>query len=204
MPDTVPPAKTGGKSWISQHKGIVIGGGLAAAVVLYLILRSRSSSSSSTQNSTAAATPVYPTSTDITGNTNFGDYYAGLLNSNQALANQVSQLGTDLLSAINGQAGATNPSTGPTNNGSTSGTTTPDKTPGYGEVQTAQGPMVWLGVVGPNSPIYNVGGGAPVYFGNASNLATGPQYEHAGYDIYTPVSDASLVATSTAPWTGPV
>jgi hypothetical protein len=69
---------------------------------------------------------------------------------------------------------------------------------GYGIVQTAQGPMVWLGVNQAGAPIYNVGGGAPVYFGNAQALATGSQYEQAGYDIYTPVSYENLVSANTS------
>lgn len=72
------------------------------------------------------------------------------------------------------------------------------QTPGYGLVQTAQGEMVWLGVNSAGQPIYNVGGGAPVYFGNASALATGAQYEQPGEDIYTPVGYEGLVAHNTA------
>jgi hypothetical protein len=72
------------------------------------------------------------------------------------------------------------------------------KTPGYGTINTAQGQMVWLGVNQAGQPIYNVGGGAPVYFGNSSALATGAQYEKPGYDIYTPLSDASMVSQQTS------
>jgi hypothetical protein len=73
------------------------------------------------------------------------------------------------------------------------------KQPGYGLVNTVQGLMVWLGVNQPGSKIYNVGGGAPVYFGNASALAQGGQYEKAGYDIYTPVGYAQQVASTPLP-----
>lgn len=70
------------------------------------------------------------------------------------------------------------------------------KTPGYGTVQTAQGQMIWLGVNQAGQPIYNVGGGAPVYFGNAQALATGSQYEQPGEDIYTPVAYENLVSSN--------
>lgn len=73
---------------------------------------------------------------------------------------------------------------------------TPPKTTGYGLVNTVQGLMEWLGVNTAGSKVYNVGGGAPVYFGNASALATGAQYEQPGYDIYTPVGYASQVAST--------
>lgn len=66
--------------------------------------------------------------------------------------------------------------------------------PGFGTVQTAQGQMIWLGVWG--SPHYQVGGGAPVYFGNANSLAQGPQAEVPGADVYTPVAYASLVSSA--------
>lgn len=64
----------------------------------------------------------------------------------------------------------------------------------YGLVNTVQGLMEWLGVNTAGSKIFNVGGGAPVYFGNASALATGAQYEQPGYDIYTPVGYANQVS----------
>jgi hypothetical protein len=71
-------------------------------------------------------------------------------------------------------------------------------TPGYGIVQTALGPMVWLGTIGSGKG-FQVGGGAPVYFGNAQALATGSKYEKAPYDVYTPQAYAAQVAkTATA------
>jgi hypothetical protein len=69
---------------------------------------------------------------------------------------------------------------------------------GYGTVPTAQGQMVWLGVNQAGAPIYNVGGGAPVYFGNTAGLATGAQYEKPGEDIYTPVAYENMVAGNTS------
>lgn len=64
----------------------------------------------------------------------------------------------------------------------------------FGLVNTVQGLMEWLGVNKAGQPVYNVGGGAPVYFGNASALAQGAQYEQPGYDIYTPVGYAGQVS----------
>lgn len=72
------------------------------------------------------------------------------------------------------------------------------KQPGYGLVNTVQGLMVWLGVNNPGANIYNVGGGAPVYFGNASNLSQGPGNEKAGQDIYTPAGYAGQVSGSSS------
>lgn len=66
----------------------------------------------------------------------------------------------------------------------------------YGIVNTAQGLMYWLGVNTTGSKVYNVGGGAPVYFGNASALAQGAQYEKPGQDIYTPVGYGNQIAST--------
>ena len=66
----------------------------------------------------------------------------------------------------------------------------------YGIVNTVQGLMYWLGVNTTGSKVYKVGGGAPVYFGNASGLAQGGQYEHPGQDIYTPVGYGNQIAST--------
>lgn len=70
---------------------------------------------------------------------------------------------------------------------------------GYGLVNTVQGLMAWLGVNTAGSKIFNVGGGAPVYFGNASALAQGSQYEKPGEDIYTPVGYSGQIASTALP-----
>ena len=72
-------------------------------------------------------------------------------------------------------------------------------TKGYGLVNTVQGLMYWLGVNTAGNQIYNVGGGAPVYFGNASGLAQGSQYEQPGQDIYTPVGYGNQIAGTPQP-----
>lgn len=74
---------------------------------------------------------------------------------------------------------------------------------GYGLVNTVQGLMAWLGVNTAGSNIFNVGGGAPVYFGNASALAQGGQYEKPGQDIYTPVGYSSQIASTAQPLNQP-
>lgn len=79
----------------------------------------------------------------------------------------------------------------------------PASNSGYGIVNTVQGLMDWLGVNTAGSSIFNVGGGAPVYFGNASNLAQGGQYEKAGVDIYTPVGYSGQVASTAVPISQP-
>jgi hypothetical protein len=75
-------------------------------------------------------------------------------------------------------------------------TATPARTFGQGIIDTINGPMVWLGVTGQGGSTahtYQVGGGAPVYFGNAQSNAIGGTSQ-AGVDVYTPVADENLVS----------
>lgn len=141
MPDTITPPNTsaptprasssGAGGWISQHKGVAIGGGIALLVAAYLIFRSRSSSSSSNTSNTTQGTPatVYPTSSGITGDNNAGDYYAGILNqldsNDSALSSQLTGLSTAISSLTNAQTAASNPATGATNSGSPSASAAP-------------------------------------------------------------------------------
>jgi IPT/TIG domain len=71
----------------------------------------------------------------------------------------------------------------------------PPATAGYGVVTTSQGQMIWLGTVtGPQTVTgFDVGGGAPIYYGNAQNLSTGPPSSFPA-DYYTPVAYAGLVS----------
>lgn len=74
------------------------------------------------------------------------------------------------------------------------------KTFGQGIIDTVNGPMVWLGVTGQGGSTahtYQVGGGAPVYFGNAQANAIGGTSQ-AGIDVYTPVADEDLVSSAPA------
>lgn len=80
----------------------------------------------------------------------------------------------------------------PTSSGSVSG-------PGYGIVPTKLGTMVWLGTVGQATnptKVYNVTGGAPVFFGNATSLAQGAH--SPGSDIYVPEKYGSFVTKTPA------
>jgi hypothetical protein len=211
MPDDIKPPPTSARTpsgsggiggWVGSHKGIAIGGGIAALVGAYLIIRSRKSSSTATSSTTAAggtAQTVYPTSSGITGDTNQGDYYAGILNqlnsNDSALSSQLTGLGTSITSAINAGTAAANPSTGATNTGSASGSSVPAyqtiNLPGIGQADV-------LGQIGANGQYtgYNVGGGAPVYFGNANAVAQGPQGEQPGNYAYTPVQYQGLIGSS--------
>ena len=83
-------------------------------------------------------------------------------------------------------------------NGTPAAAPAPAPTPQFGQglVDTALGPMVWLGVTGAGGSTaqdYQVGGGAPVYFGNAGALAQGGTTQ-AGIDVYTPVGYENLVS----------
>lgn len=74
------------------------------------------------------------------------------------------------------------------------------KTFGQGIIDTVNGPMVWLGVTGQGGSTahtYQVGGGAPVYYGNAQANAIGGTTQ-AGVDVYTPVADEDLVSAAPA------
>jgi hypothetical protein len=212
MPDSITPPNTtrpsggGGKGlgdWVTQHKGVAIGGLFVVLVGGYLLIRSRKSSaaSSTTQNATGTPATVYPTSSGITGDTNQGDYYAGILNqlnsNDTALSSQLTGLQTGITTAINGLTSVTNPSTGATNTGSASGSQVGEGTidlPGIGQ-------SVILGQLNSADKVvgYNVGGGAPVYFGNANAVAQGLQYVQPNNFAYTPVQYESLVSpTATA------
>ena len=208
-PDTdlgAPPDKPGIKEWVTEHKGIAIGGAVALAVGVYILLRSKksasSSSASSGTNQTGTPATVYPTSSGITGDTNQGDYYAGILNqlnsNSSALSSQLTGIGTSLTSAIDAITATGNPSTAPTNTGSPSAAAAPaPATPSYQHVNLPGiGEADVLGIIGAGGAYggYNVGGGAPVYFGNINSASQGPQYEKAGNYVYTPVQYEGLIS----------
>lgn len=131
-PTTRPSQPSGGSgggaaAYIQSHKGVVIGGALAVAVGVFFLFRKKSSSSSTTAATTPSSTAqqVYPYSTGVTGDTNQGDYYAGILNAIQqegtTLSTAITGLNTASSSGTNASTGASNPATGATNNGSASG-----------------------------------------------------------------------------------
>jgi hypothetical protein len=69
-------------------------------------------------------------------------------------------------------------------------------TPGFGTINLPGiGQSIILGQIG-GSPGYSVGGGAPVYFGNANAVAQGPQAATPGSYAYVPASYGDLVSSS--------
>ncbi len=122
-----PTSQSGAAAYIQQHKGVVIGGALAVAVLAFFLLRKKSTASSSSSTTTPQMTTTEPYSTGVTGDTNEGDYYAGILNAIQsgdtALSTAITGLSTAQASATNANTSTTNPATGATNNGSASGVT---------------------------------------------------------------------------------
>ncbi len=164
-----PESKQGG--WISQHKGIAIGGALVLAFGAYMLFFRKKSTASSTVNNTggATATPttVYPQSgtTGYTGarvyNALAGDIYAN----NQATSSQISTLKTEIEKLLTAHTAQTNPaskSTPTTNQGSGStGTTQGTLTPSTLQTTTLSGKEYYvLGQPGSN---LNVKTGAPVF-----------------------------------------
>lgn len=185
----------------------VWGIGIIGGIVGFMWIRKRSSSSTGA----GGAAPGQPTFTQQQEVQDF-QIFSSLTGAQQA--SDLNFLGEVASLFAGGGTQQTTPQTGgsttpsPPSTGAAPPATTPaptaaPKTPGYGTINTAQGQMVWLGVNQAGAPIYNVGGGAPVYFGNAAALATGGQYEQPGYDIYTPVSDAGMVSSSTSNLSSP-
>lgn len=178
-------------------------GALIAGVVGFMWFRKRATGSSSPGASVGASGPAF---SQLQETQDF-QIFSALTGAQQA--SDLNFLGQVASLFAGGSSTQTPPSSTAPGGGSTApappstGTAPPAtastaKQPGYGLVNTAQGQMVWLGVNQAGAPIYNVGGGAPVYFGNAQALATGGQYEQSGYDIYTPASYANLVSSGTS------
>lgn len=170
--------------WLKTHKPEAALGGVGVAATIFLALRARSANASGT--SAANQSTAYPASSVLpvsTADTTQSDAFSGI-------EDQVVGLQSALLALQSPTAPTSTmtvpPATAPTP--AAPAAAAPNQ--GYGEVDTAQGPMDWLGVWG--QPTYQVGGGAPVYFGNASSLAQGnPQ---AGEDVYVPVAYQSLIS----------
>jgi hypothetical protein len=179
----------------------VWGIGIIGGIVGFMWIRKRSSSSSTGAGGAAPGQPTFTQQQEVQDFQIFSSLTSAQQASDLNFLSEVAGLfaGGGSPQSTTTPPPTTTPSPPPT--GTTPPATTPaaaPKTPGYGTINTAQGQMVWLGVNQAGQPIYNVGGGAPVYFGNAQALATGAQYEKPGYDIYTPVSDAGLVSSGTS------
>jgi hypothetical protein len=175
--------------------------GLIAGVVGFMWVRKRSSSTPATGAAGPSGTPTFTQQQEVQDFQIFSSLTGAQQASDLNFLSEVAGLfaggsSTQTPTAPTTPSTPTTPS--PPSTGTAPPTTQPANHQGYGVVQTAQGPMVWLGVNQAGAPIYNVGGGAPVYFGNTAGLATGAQYEKPGYDIYTPVGYENMVAGNTA------
>lgn len=177
---------------------IAIAVGLVGVILAWLTLR-KSSSSSSSSTTAAPRTSGTPAGygTVANGGADISSL-GGILSSGF----QQLQAGQSQLSA---QIGALSPSsTAGSGTGAGAGEApAPPVAPatiGYGTIPTAQGLMDILGPAGGN--VYQVGGGAPVYFGNASSLAQGSaaaQAAASGGYAYTPVAFGGQVAKTATP-----
>lgn len=173
-------------AWIKGHKpeAALGAGGIAVTVLLALRTRKKAGAGSGAPASGVA----YPASSIMpvtTADTTASDAYSGI-------ESQVVGLQSALLALQHPDPSSSGPAGAPSGGGGTG----PAPTPGMGEVDTALGPMIWLGVTGPGGSTagdFQVGGGAPVFFGNASSLAQGGT-QAAGVDVYTPVNYAGQVS----------
>jgi hypothetical protein len=184
---------------------IIIVGGVAAGYLLWTKFKGTGNAqlAATTPAATNAATSASDEATTAAVN-QVGQQDA---QNQQMLAQEIASNEAAGFATLEAQIAQMFPSAG--GNSSTSTTPPPTTTPtpapapsqpaapaqvGYGTVTTALGQMIWLGNWG--NPHFQVGGGAPVYFGNASSLNQGSQYEVPGADIYTPVAYASLVSSA--------
>lgn len=179
-----------------NRKILVAAGGAAALFLAYKFIKSKQSASSSTAATlqpTSGPAPTTPPQASVT------------LPGGASYTGPASGLGS-VLGAL-GSGGTTTTTTPATPTAPSAPATPTPTTPGYG-VTTINGQQyVILGQAAPGSNPYQVGGGAPVYFGNANNIAQGQAAEAAaasqgGYE-YVPIAYASQVgATAGAPAPG--
>lgn len=179
-------------AWYAGHKpeALLGAGGIVVAIALYVKSRNAAAASSSGTNAPASQVISPGTLAPYTGSPGGSSDMSGIDSILAGLGNQLSQIqgqlpapGTPGTPAAAAPAASTPPAPTPTQYG-------------YGEVPTSLGEMVWLGVTGAGGSTgadYQVGGGAPVYFGNASSLAQGGTTQ-AGVDVYVPVAYAPQVS----------
>jgi hypothetical protein len=168
-------------AWVKAHKPEAALGGAGLGATLYLAYRQRKAAAAAGGSSTAATTAANASYAmpQSTADTTQSDAFSGI-------EDQVVGLQSALLALQNPAAPAAPTTPAP----ATPAAAAAPAQVGFGEVDTSQGPMDWLGVWG--QPIYQVGGGAPVYFGNATTLAQGNPMP--GQDVYTPVANSGLVS----------
>ena len=156
-------------------KPVYIAGGVALLLVVFIWYRNKKASSSSSSGSSLNYGPYGPPAT-----------------------------GTGVLQPIVLNTGGSSAPTSTLNNtgggGSPVPAGNPAATPGEGIIQTALGPMIILGKETGNGPQaftgYNVGGGAPVYYGNATSLSQGASQAIAGNLVYTPAQYGQFVSAT--------
>jgi hypothetical protein len=178
---------------------IYIGVALVGVILTFLIYRSNKAAQSASTTATTNPVSTAGLLAGGSGTTNATDPYADaginqLTQQGQAQTQALSGL-TSLLQTLQSEVGQMQASPP----AATPAAQTPPATPGYGYINVAGiGQSVILGNVGPGKQFtgYNVAGGAPVYFGNASNVAQGSAAEVPGSIAYTPVAYASLVGSS--------
>lgn len=191
--------KKGKDAKAKHHENLLyIGIALVGVIITFLIYRSNKQA----QASGTALSSSPPVSGQVAGQGSGGtatDPYAeaGI----NALTSQFQQQGqaisglSSLLTTLQSEVGSMQASPPVT----TPAAAAPAATPGYGYINLPGiGQSIILGQVGQGQTFsgYNVGGGAPVYFGNANGVAQGSQGEVAGNYAYTPVAYASLVGSS--------
>lgn len=196
--------KKGKDAKAKHHENLLyIGIALVGVIITFLIYRSQKAN----QASGTALSSSPPVSGQVVGSsgssgTSTDPYAEAGVN---ALQSQVQQQGqaisgfTALLNTLQSEVGSMQASP-PAASSTPTAAATP-ATPGYGYINLPGiGQSVILGQVGAGQTFsgYNVGGGAPVYFGNANGVAQGSAGEVAGNYAYTPVAYASLVGSSVA------
>lgn len=177
-------------AWYAGHKpeALLGAGGIVVAIALYVKQKNAAAGGSSGANPPPSQVISPGTLAPYTGSAGGGPSdMSGIDSILAGLGNQLSQIQGQLPGPGTSGAGG---------GGASSVAPTPTPTYGYGEVPTSRGEMVWLGVTGAGGSTagdYQVGGGAPVLFGNASALSEGGTTQ-AGVDVYTPVAYAGQVS----------
>jgi len=209
---TAPPSTTGAGSStsfmsdISNHKGLVIGGALVLGIGIYLLMKhdksSKSTSTSSqitTTGTTQVLVPAGVAGTNQTNNAVLSALQTMQTTNSAALAAQQ----TAIEKYIDSLYAKQNPGAGSSGSGGSSQPPAPGTgssgTPTYGEgiIKGKTGKtFVIMGSVGAGTKFtgYNVGGGAPVYFGNVTTMKQGPTNEKPGAFAYTPITYKNEVA----------
>lgn len=178
-------------AWIKAHKTAAAVGGVGGAAGLALLVKSRKSSK-------PAAAPTLGTSASpspgLTGSYAFDSSAMDTYNQlSSIISDQNDRISTIQAELAGNAVGQVPPTTG-------SGVVAPAAQPGFGTIDTSQGEMVILGKEGQTGPQgysgYDVGGGAPVFYGNATDLSQGSALALPGNYVYTPIQYSPLVSST--------